>query len=125
MKNCHDPSSQVIVDRVKSMRIPHGTFVLCMLIVGLFAGIPQSSLADDKAALSDPTATSALLTGEVTGNYGTSVQINGLIYPSHPSLVVTDDEGRPRALKDAAAGMQVKYHLKENQIDQLIIILMR
>ena len=125
MRDCGHTSSRTTVGSVENSRIPRAMCVCGVLIMTLVASMPQSSVADENTALSAPTVSSVLLTGVVTSNYGTSIQINGRNYSSHPSLVVTDDEGRPRAIKDAAQGMQVKYHVKNDQIDQLVIVLMR
>ena len=66
-----------------------------------------------------------LQSGEVNTNSGNSVTVGGKTYPLHPAVMIQDDEGRPRQLKEVVPGMSVKFHVKGEQIDQLIIVLPR
>ena len=106
------------------MRLVSGSTVyLGMLLVCLLSNDPKYCLATETEM--PPAASADMLTGVVTSNYGTSVQINKRNFTLHPAVVITDDEGRPRPVKDAVQGVQVKYHLKNDQVDRLIIVLMR
>lgn len=66
-----------------------------------------------------------LQSGEVVTNSGDRVQVGGKTYPLHPAVMIQDDEGRPRQIKEVVPGMLVKFHVKGEQIDQLIIVLPR
>ncbi len=61
--------------------------------------------------------------GQVTGKQGSSIQINQREYLLDQELTVTDDEDRPRELKDIREGAEVLFHLKRDRIDQLVLIL--
>ena len=98
-----------------------------MLVAILCAGAPLG-LADIGQVFADQDAARPLVnlqSGQVTANSGNGVQVDGKIYQLHPSVIIQDDEGRPRQLKEVVPGMFVKYHLKGEQIDQLIILLPR
>jgi len=63
--------------------------------------------------------------GQVTANSGNGVQVDGRNYPLHPSVIVQDDEGRRRQINEIVPGMFVKFHVKGEQIDLLIMLLAR
>jgi hypothetical protein len=88
-------------------------------------GIVADGYADP--ASGDPRASLLLLQpGEVTANNGGGdVVINNHRYMALPSVTVTDDEGRPRELKEVVPGTQVRFHLRGEKIDQLVILLPR
>jgi hypothetical protein len=54
---------------------------------------------------------------------GTTLQINNTNYPLKPQVIIKDDEGRLRDERELLPGVQVQYHLKEGQIDQIVIVL--
>lgn len=120
-KQCAMHRNSSTTERIRV--VPGCTVYLGILLACLLSNNPKYCLATETEML--PAASADLLTGVVTSNYGTSVQINRRNFTLHPAIVITDDEGRPRPVKDAAQGVQVKYHLKNDQIDRLIIVLMR
>jgi len=63
-----------------------------------------------------------LQSGEVTIITGTSVTVGGRNYPLDPAVLVKDDEGRRRQINEVVPGMQVKFHVKGERIDLLIML---
>ena len=61
--------------------------------------------------------------GIITKNSGNTIQINGTNYKVDPDIVVEDDEGRTRDLRELTPGVPVQFHLQKKKIDQLIWIL--
>jgi hypothetical protein len=98
-----------------------------MLLAMLCAGAPLGLMGIDHVLAGQDAARPSvnLPSGEVVANSANGLQIDGKVYQLHPSVMVQDDEGRPHQVKDVVPGMFVKYHLKGEQIDQLIILLPR
>ncbi len=100
--------------------------LIAALSVGilLFWGHMQAAYAElDVANLK--ASLPMLQQGEVTANNGQDILIDNNRYPVLPSVLVTDDEGRPRDLKEFVRGTQVRFHLRNNKIDQLVMMLPR
>lgn len=63
-------------------------------------------------------------TGQVTApKSGTTVEINDRLFTTKRQVVIHDDEGRPRDEKDLRLGSEIKFHMKDGEIDEIIIIL--
>jgi hypothetical protein len=94
-----------------------------VLAMALLSGAAEPSAADqqnfDKAMLV------TLQHGEVTANHGDELVINNARYSVLPSALITDDEGRQRMLKDFMPGTQVRFHVKQGSVDQLVMMLAR
>ncbi len=74
----------------------------------------------------DTTGTTSTVTfksGQVTAKHGTIVEIGGVAYSMDAEATIKDDEERPRTLNDVKVGAEVKFHLKRDKIDQLILLL--
>lgn len=61
--------------------------------------------------------------GQVTGKHGESIQINQRDYALDTAVEVKDDEGRLRELKDVKEGAEIRFHLKNERIDKLVLVL--
>jgi hypothetical protein len=64
-----------------------------------------------------------LTSGEVTANRGEALSIDGKEYPLALGVMVSDDYGGQREVKDFVPGADVKYHLKNGKIDAIVLIL--
>ena len=98
-----------------------------MLLAILCAGAPLG-LTGIGHVFADQDAVRSLAnlqSGQVVANSANGVQVDGRNYPLHPSVTIQDDEGRPRQIKEVVPGMFVRFHVKGEQIDQLIIVLPR
>jgi hypothetical protein len=102
-----------------------------MMLVGSMAFLPFAPLGRAADAHADPTTNDGraslllLQLGEVTANPGGELVIDHKRYPVSPSVIVTDDEGRPRDLKELVPGTPVRFHLRNDKIDQLVMMLPR
>ncbi len=95
-----------------------------LIMAGVLLGVAEGSRADTQGP--DIRATLIMLQpGEVTANYGTEILIDNKRYTVLPSVTVSDDEGQPRDLKEAVPGTQVRFHLRKDGIDQLVIMMPR
>ncbi len=107
------------------MRARRRHLVLCLAVVALLIGVPGTGRETVAAQTGQPAASmSHFQSGLVTSaKSGTTLQINNTNYPLKPQVIIKDDEGRERDDRDLVPGVQVQYHLKEGQIDQIVIVL--
>lgn len=91
-----------------------GTTISDLSMHGIMRGWAQTAVANFMANF---------LSGQVTANQGNDIQINNKNYPLQQGVTIIDDEGKPRDLKDLPPGAEVKFHLKNGQIDQIVLIL--
>lgn len=98
---------------------------LALLLVGgvTIGGGPTGQLIEGWAQTAGPSSMANFLSGQVTANEGNDIQINNKNYPLQKGVTITDDEGKPRDLKDLVPGAEVKFHLKNGQIDQIVLVL--
>jgi hypothetical protein len=69
--------------------------------------IPQTSMKD----------------GRLTATNENSAEISGRGYAFHPKIEFGDDEGERRQWKEFKKGDQVQFHLKQEKVDYLILVL--
>jgi hypothetical protein len=94
-----------------------------LTVAGVLWGMVEESHADPQGL--NMTTLSMLQPGQVNANHGQVLVIDNKQYPVSPSVIVTDDEGRTRNLNEVVSGTQVRIHLRNDQIDQLVIMLPR
>lgn len=101
--------------------------MLTLLVLGglTIAGVPIGGLHEGLAQISGfpPQAVASFTPGQVTAVHGKSVQINGRNYELKTGVVIQDEEGKPMEPAEIVPGAEVKFHLKEGQIDQMVLIL--
>lgn len=61
--------------------------------------------------------------GVVSANHGQEIFIDNRRYSVLPSATVTDDEGNPRDLKEVVPGTFVRFHVRKDQVDTIVVIL--
>jgi hypothetical protein len=76
----------------------------------------------DEPASSMPTFVQ-LVSGEVTANRGEALSIDGKEYPLANGVMVSDEGGNQREVKDFVPGTYVKYHLKSGRLDIIVLVL--
>ena len=91
------------------------------LVGGLSLVTSQTAWADEPA--SPMPAPVPLTPGEVTANRGEALYIDGNEYPLAVGVMVSDDYGSQKEVKDFVPGTYVKYHLKSGKIDIIVMIL--
>lgn len=95
--------------------------VAAVVISGASGAEVQTAVAQTGQAAVSPTN---FQSGQVTsGKSGTTLQINNANYTLKPQVIIKDDEGRERDERELQPGVQVRYHLKGGQIDQIVIVL--
>jgi hypothetical protein len=99
--------------------------LLTIVCTSLSVPLPGLEVGPGKAYGQQGASSTTLQSGEVTTNTGTSVTVGGRNYPLDPAVSVQDDEGRRRQINEIVPGMQVKFHVKGEHIDVLIMVLAR
>lgn len=94
------------------------------VLVFLFLGRIQQAHAEPET-VNVKASLAMLQPGEVTANQGGDILIDNKRYSVLSFAIVTDDEGKPRDLKEFVPGMQVRFHLRSDKIDQLVMMLPR
>jgi hypothetical protein len=97
--------------------------LLWITLIFLVAG---TALVIGSGGFAQTTATTLTFqTGQVTAVGKTTIRINAREYSLSSEVVIRDDEGKPRELKDLTPGSDVKFHVKRDSIDQIILLLPR
>lgn len=65
--------------------------------------------------------TTDMKSGQLTGRHEKSAEINGKDYAFHLKVSFADDSGQLREWKEFRKGDYVQYHLKQGQIDFLLL----
>jgi hypothetical protein len=106
--------------------IPMRGAVLIMAVVitsgaSLGFGVSSNAWAEQTSAQ----GSAVTVSGNVTANSGTSLQIDHTkTYPLYPHVTLKDGEGNGLELeaKDIAPGFNVKVHVTEGHIDHIVVI---
>jgi len=116
-----------------SMRSAHGAMRtgarLGLAGIGVFAflvssAMPVGAVADEQTQLA-PVPTTGMHSGKVTAKHDTSIEINGREYALHQKITIADDQGNEAVWADFKKGDEVQFHLKQERIDYLILVLPR
>lgn len=102
------------------MKKPIRNLVL-FFIVSLALPVGHESWAQSAASESR----TGLRSGQVTGRQGTGIQIDGKNYKLAPDVTIKDNEGNTRDISAFLEGTAIQFHVRRDQIDQLILILPR
>jgi hypothetical protein len=96
------------------------TLVIGLLLIGANAGLhlPEQARADVVSA-----SFYDLRVGQITDKRRDAVYIDKTAYEFHHDLMMRDDEGRVRELKDFETGAEVKFQLKQGRLALLVLIL--
>ncbi len=94
-----------------------------MLAVGMIFSVAVSSAdeIDPKSILPQIPKTD-MKSGQITSKSEHSVAINGHDYAFQKNIVFADDEGERREWKEFKNRDRVQFHLKQGQIDYLILV---
>lgn len=71
---------------------------------------------------SDDDPTDKFLSGHVTAKSDRSIRIDGRDVAFHPQVVIQDDEGRPKQLKDILPDAEVRYLLKGDRVRHILLV---
>ncbi len=97
-------------------------WIMLILLVVSSMGVISSEGWAERA---EPVSYAGFQSGQVTDKRRNEIQIDKQGYSLHPMITITDDEGSLRDLQELTPGTWVKFHLKEQRIDQIVIILPR
>lgn len=94
-----------------------------MLAVGMIFSVAVAG-ADETEPKVEPLVipTTDIKSGQITSKSEQSVAINGHDYAFQKNIVFADDEGERREWKEFKNRDQVQFHLKQGQIDYLILV---
>lgn len=96
---------------------------LSLLVLLLWAQIQPACAEQD--TVNAKASLTMLQQGEVMTTQDGEIIIDNTRYPLMPTAVVADDEGRPRDLKEFVPGTQIRFHVRNVKIDQLVMMLPR
>ena len=64
-----------------------------------------------------------LQSGQVTAVGQRTIRISGVEYPLDFEVVVTDDEGRSRDLREVQPESEVMFSLRQARVDRIVLVL--
>ncbi|THJ09269.1 MAG: hypothetical protein CAF43_012395 [Nitrospira sp. CG24C] len=110
----------------KNERIPSlGAVLILAIIIGLGACLGFVVPSVLWAQQTNQQEGAIVVSGKVTENHGTALQINhGKTYPFHPQVKLIDGEGHGVELeaKDLDPGFNVKVRVTEGLIDHIVVL---
>jgi hypothetical protein len=105
---------------VLTQSISLGLLILLTVVTG-----PMGYLNYGWAQAIDLASIVTLPSGYVTANDGNRIQIDNKEYVITPEAIIIDDVGNERKIKEFEIGSRVRFHLKRERVDQLILLLSR
>jgi hypothetical protein len=107
-------------------RIPlRGAVLILVVVIGLGSSLGLAVPSILWAQQTSEQGATIVVSGKVTANLGTSLQIDHLkTYPIHPQVKLKDVEGGELELeaKDLEPGFNVKIRVKEGYIDHIVVL---
>lgn len=101
-------------------RMRHGMLWAGVLALVLVGGAAFGAKNDpDPPSVQVPTTD--MKAGRLTAKQEKSAEISGKDYAFHLQIAFADDQGRVREWKEFRRGDYVQYHLKQGQIDFLVL----
>jgi len=95
-----------------------------MLAVGMIFSVAVSGAGDDEPKVEPlQIPTTDMKSGQISAKGEKSVAINGHDYAFQKNVVFADDEGERREWAEFKNRDRVQFHLKQGQIDYLILVL--
>lgn len=96
-------------------------FIGAVLLAVLLSGGVALGAKNDPDPPSVQVPTTDMKSGRLTAKQEKSAEISGQDYTFHLKIVFADDQGRVREWKEFRRGDYVQYHLKQGQIDFLVL----
>jgi hypothetical protein len=114
---------------MKRMTERPGRLFIAMAVVAMVSGV-MTTIGGSMmpAALADEPGVpqlGVLPEGEITAVGLTTLDVAGRFYSLHPKLTIVSDEGQPMEFKQLRPGLVIQYHVKEGQLDRIIVLLPR
>lgn len=111
--------------QVKGRNLLRGALLIISVVVSLGSSLGVPSFSIVWAQQTNAEGSDIVVSGKVTANLGTSLQIDHLkTYPVHPDVKLKDEEGHGLELeaKDLEPGFNVKIRVKEGYIDHIVVL---
>ena len=96
-------------------------FIGAVLLVFLVSGGAAFGAKNDPDPPEVQMPTTDMKSGRLTAKQEKSAEINGQDYAFHLKISFADDQGRLREWKEFRRGDYVQYHLKQGQVDFLVL----
>jgi hypothetical protein len=115
----------------KSKRVRRRDIFVRGLVLAVLIGL---SFQADQVAAEEPfqeppainlKALMGLPSGMITAVSEHQLDIDRVSYRIHPKILAVTDEGQPVPMKELFPFVTVRYHLKDQQIDQLLVLMPR
>jgi hypothetical protein len=97
--------------------------VAALLLAIVLVSFKTDVSAEEQGLLS--LITVGLQNGMVTAVQERSVEIDSRNYPVKETALIVNDQGTPIEFSSVAVNSEVKFHLKEGQIDKMVVSLPR
>lgn len=91
---------------------------VCALLQGILFG---TSVGFAQTETTLPFSTVGFQSGVIDEVQGSTIRIDGRSYAVKPGVQVVDHQGRPLELDQIVPTSEVKFHLKEGQIDKMAV----
>jgi hypothetical protein len=91
------------------------------LLAFSLAGNPAFSAVSDPDPPQAQAPAAGMKSGRLTAKHDKAAEIDGRDYAFHSKIEFADDAGRAREWKEFRRGDYVQYHLKQGQIDFLLL----
>jgi hypothetical protein len=111
--------------QIKRRNLLRGAFLIVSLVVSIGSNLAFPSFAIVGAQETSVQGSTIVISGKITANLGTSLEIDHLkTYPLHPHAKLKDEEGHGLELEaqDLEPGFNVKIRVKEGYIDQVLVL---
>ena len=114
------------VGNTTGTRMRHGMLWASLLALVLVGGLATGAVAQQEVQQGIQLVdlpTTGMKSGQLTAKHDNSAEISGLAYTFHPKVAFASEEGSPMEWKDFKKGDRVQYHLKQERIDLLVLVL--
>lgn len=96
--------------------------LLVAIVTGAQASLPTEGRAQEVQL---PFSTGGFGQGMVTAIHDASIDIDNRNYSFKPNVMIVNEQGQPIEMSSVLQDSEVKFHLKEGQIDKMVVILPR
>ncbi len=102
-----------------------GSFLLVVLALLAAEASPIGGLRDTWAQPAGSSSNVPAMQGEITARQGYDIRINNQAYTLSRTLIIKDDEGRPKTLADLTPGATVSFQARQGQIHEIVLVMPR
>ena len=118
----HDHVSIVAGGRQERIRWRTGLLALMLAVGMIFSVVVAGADEIDPKSILPQIPKTDMKSGQITAKSEQSVEIDGRDYAFQKNVVFADDEGEWREWVEFKKRDEVRFHLKQGQIDYLILV---